>query len=189
MYFYLCIKIRRFSKHVHSFSDVPQLPNWRHRFHLVTCHWLSTAHVMHNLLICTTDLSIGAQHVSHAANMSCVAFLGKFLASRTVALSCAMPIASRRFANTLGKCVCTFAHKHKPGGFQWCPHRRKNNFLWSLLHRPVKFSVSHFLLTSFPLNQFANRCVMRAKRVIEQVEPTWQKVQRHKCVYFVCAEK
>ncbi len=32
--------IRRFSKHVRSFSDVPQLPDRQHRNHLVTCHWL-----------------------------------------------------------------------------------------------------------------------------------------------------
>ncbi len=41
-----------------SVSDVPQLPDRWHRFHLVTCHWLSGAHW------CTfCDLAIGAPHV------------------------------------------------------------------------------------------------------------------------------
>ncbi len=39
-------KIRRVSKYIRSFSDVPQMPDWWHRNNLVACHWFSTAHVM-----------------------------------------------------------------------------------------------------------------------------------------------
>ena len=32
-------------------------------YHLVTCHWLSTAHVMQNVVICATNLSSGVLDV------------------------------------------------------------------------------------------------------------------------------
>ncbi len=52
--------LRRFSKHVRSFSDVPQLPDRCHRFHLVTCDWLSGA----NKGNYATDMAkFGVQHV------------------------------------------------------------------------------------------------------------------------------
>ncbi len=53
------IWIRRFSKYVRSFSDVPQLPDRWHRYHLVIGHWLS----VYNWVFWTIDLAIGAPRV------------------------------------------------------------------------------------------------------------------------------
>ncbi len=48
-------------EYVRSFSNVFQLPDQWHRYHLVTCHWLLAWKPWFG--ICVTDLAIGTPHV------------------------------------------------------------------------------------------------------------------------------
>ncbi len=57
---HVLVSLRGASKHVRSFSHVPQLPDRWHRYHLVTCHWLSGCLWKPGLVSTyVTDLAIG----------------------------------------------------------------------------------------------------------------------------------